>query len=56
MGRQSFSLIAHRENKIASEVARLVAIDSRTMKTIGVLTLVFLPATLVTVGESLQIR
>ncbi|KAJ9129625.1 hypothetical protein NKR19_g10274 [Coniochaeta hoffmannii] len=44
----SFSLIAHRESKISLDVARLVAIDSRTMKTIGVLTLVFLPATLVT--------
>jgi hypothetical protein len=32
-------------------VARLVANDSRTMKTIGVMTLVFLPATLVTVRK-----
>ncbi|OIW31290.1 hypothetical protein CONLIGDRAFT_309053 [Coniochaeta ligniaria NRRL 30616] len=44
----SFSLIAQRESKISLDVARLVATDSRTMKTIGVLTLVFLPATLVT--------
>jgi hypothetical protein len=50
---ESSSLIAHRENKISLDVARLVAIDSRTMKTIGVLTLVFLPATLVTVSRLL---
>lgn len=36
------------------DVARLVAVDSRTMKTIGVLTLVFLPATLVTVSGPLS--
>lgn len=61
---QSFSLIAQKDSKINRavaeinravaeinlDVARVAAVDSRTMKTIGVLTLVFLPSTLVTVG------
>jgi hypothetical protein len=35
---------------ISVDVARVTALDSRTMKTIGVLTLVFLPSSLVTVS------
>ncbi|KAK0717495.1 hypothetical protein B0T26DRAFT_710053 [Lasiosphaeria miniovina] len=52
-----FSLIAQKDSKVNRavaglnlDVARVAAVDSRTMKTIGVLTLVFLPSTLVTVS------
>lgn len=53
---QAFNLVAQRDSKInltvaedSNHVATLAARDSETMKTITVLTLLFLPSTLVTV-------
>jgi hypothetical protein len=45
----SFNLIAQRDSKINFAIAKLMANDSRTVKAIGVLTLVFLPATFLAV-------
>lgn len=54
---QAFNLVAQRDSRInlavaedSNHVATLAARDSETMKTITVLTLAFLPSTLVTVG------
>ncbi|KAI9164174.1 hypothetical protein HJFPF1_05814 [Paramyrothecium foliicola] len=41
----TFNLIAQRDSKINFSIAKLQVHDSRTVKAIGVLTLVFLPAT-----------
>ncbi|SPO05245.1 uncharacterized protein DNG_07932 [Cephalotrichum gorgonifer] len=53
----AFSLIAQEDSKASisiankqSFIAEMAAADSRVMRTIGVLTLVFLPSTLVTVS------
>jgi len=53
---QAFSLIAQRDSKVGRQIAEdskyialLAAQDSKTMKTIAIVTLVFLPATLTTV-------
>jgi hypothetical protein len=47
--RQAFNLITQRDSKINFAIAKLQARDSRTVKGIAVLTLFFLPATLVSV-------
>lgn len=59
---QAFNLVAQRDSKVnlavaedSYHVATLAARDSETMKTITVLTLLFLPSTLVTVNFPLTL-
>ncbi|KAH7317068.1 hypothetical protein B0I35DRAFT_434489 [Stachybotrys elegans] len=47
----AFNLIAQRDSKINFAIAKMQAHDSRTVRAIGVLTLVFLPATFLAVSK-----
>ena len=49
MPAQMFNLVAQRDAKVSAQIGRATQYDSKTMRTIAILGLVFLPCTAISV-------